>query len=593
MDKKDYDPKFLLDYKIPGFYNFYKNLSNYINQNITLDYFNNEKKIRELFKGNIEQEKNNFHDKEEMLLNTLYEGFSKEFSFEFEIINKIPPYLILKDYINYYLDKNNSKDGMNCKLIQLLLELRFNNDNKKIIIVNNQNDDFKIVLIKIMWIESNVNYILQILNIYKYAKEIFNEENILYNLIEKEKNNITYITNENRNPEHTIEVNECYYIILASLCYSVTSDEIKLINDINLENNEKEINVNIDKYCSLLKEINNILESLNNDLYIYLNEMFIINELIIIIELIKLKNIDLDKIEHIRKLLRENALIIQKNQPDKISELISNFLNINDSLISKDINNEEDKNYCNKYYDTLKHIYFKEINKVIDINYRSKILEKIIFEKEIIKKSNDIFQILLKKLVKTEKGKFKQTIKDIKKGEQDEKIIIELLENNLADEQKDYYFALSETILYFFEKNSLIYLNNALYDKKDPVLLDGEPLDIFKDCIEYLDQYNFSYKKIKEKIKHITKLICLGYIKVFCYIFIKMLNDEANSRIKNPEKIIEIINKHNLKDMIKIYIYKIIYYQNQKQLSVFLNRNIKEKYNLEKYIGFKEFIKFT
>jgi len=153
VDKKDYDPKFLLDYKIPGFNNFYKNISNYINQNITLDYFNNEKRIRELFKGNIEQEKNN--------------------SFEFEIINKIPPYLILKDYINYYLDKNNSKDGMNCKLIQLLLELRFNNDNKKIIIVNNQNDDFKIVLIKIMWIESNVNYILKILNIYKICKRNF------------------------------------------------------------------------------------------------------------------------------------------------------------------------------------------------------------------------------------------------------------------------------------------------------------------------------------------------------------------------------------------------------------------------------------
>ena len=353
MDKKDYDPKFLIDYKIPGSYNFYKNLSNYINQNITLDYFNNEKKIRELFKGNIEQEKNNFHDKEEMLLNILYEGISKEFSFEFEIINKIPPYLILKDYINYYLDKYNSKDDMKCKLIELLLELRFNSENKKVIIMNNQNDDFKIVLIKIMWIESNVNYILKILNIYEYAKHIFNEENILYNMIEKKNNNITYITNENRNQEHRIEVNECYYIILASLCYTVTSDEIRLINDINLENDEKEINVNIDKYCSLLKEINNILQSLNNDLYIYLNEMYIIDELIIIIiELIKLKDIDLNKIEYIRKLLRENALIIQKNQPDKITELISNFLNINDSLISKEINNEEDKNYCNKYYDT-------------------------------------------------------------------------------------------------------------------------------------------------------------------------------------------------------------------------------------------------
>ena len=32
-----------------------------------------------------------------------------------------------------------------------------------------------------------------------------------------------------KNPEHTKEVNECYYILLASICYSITLDEIQLI----------------------------------------------------------------------------------------------------------------------------------------------------------------------------------------------------------------------------------------------------------------------------------------------------------------------------------------------------------------------------
>ena len=433
--------------------------------------------------------------------------------------------------------------------------------------------------------------------IYEYAKKIFNnDEQFLYEIIEKECNDIEYIDKGNEKREHAKEVNECYYIFLASLCYSVTLDEIKLNDDIILESDEKdydkEILINVNNYCNLLKDINKILQNLNNDLYICLNEMYIIDDLIKIIELQNLKNKDLDKIQQIRNLLRESALIIQKNQPNKITELITNFLNINDSLTSKEIKNEENKDYIKKYYETLKYIYLKEINKINDINYRSKILEKIIVEKEIIKISNDIFQIIFKKLVKTEKGKFKQTIKDIKKGE-DEKIIVELIENNLANDQNEHYFALSETILYFFEKNSLIYLNNTLYDKKEPALLEGEPLEILKDCIKYLNEYNFNYKKITSKIKHITKLICLAYIRVYCYIFIKMLDDEFNSRIKDPSKIIDLINNHNLKDMIKYYIYKIIFYQNKNQLNIFSNTNIKEKYKLDKYKGFNDFIKFT
>ena len=97
----------------------------------------------------------------------------------------------------------------------------------------------------------------------------------IININDKERN-IKYITNENRNPEHTREVNECYYIILAGLCLCVTSEDIKLTDDsLNDENNVIEIN----RYLEQLKNMNKILQILNSDLYIYLNEMYIIDEL--------------------------------------------------------------------------------------------------------------------------------------------------------------------------------------------------------------------------------------------------------------------------------------------------------------------------
>ena len=73
---------------------------------------------------------------------------------------------------------------------------------------------------------------------------------------------------------HTKEVNECFYILLASICYSITSEEIKLI-DIYENKKENEIQIEINDYCQKLKEINKILQNLNDDLYIYLNEMYI------------------------------------------------------------------------------------------------------------------------------------------------------------------------------------------------------------------------------------------------------------------------------------------------------------------------------
>ena len=94
-------------------------------------------------------------------------------------------------------------------------------------------------------------------------------------LILREKK-IKYIFNEKINPEHTKEVNECYYLLLASICYSITFDDIELIQ-LTDNKKDKEIQIEINHYCNKLREINNILQNLNDDLIIFLNEMYIID----------------------------------------------------------------------------------------------------------------------------------------------------------------------------------------------------------------------------------------------------------------------------------------------------------------------------
>ena len=428
------EAKFLFNYNVPGLYKFFKDFSNYINENIITNYFNNEKKLREALK--VDAEKN------------MANKYICNNKFIFEILNKIPHGLIFKDYITYYLQKyrkNNdkvyNKDDIYHKLIELLLKLRFKEE-------KNMNGLLK----KMIWVESNVNYILNILKIFDKAIPIFNYNSTkLFNMIKKliNENKIKYIINEKRNPEHTKEVNECYYIFLASICYSITSNEIKLT--MSMSNKDNDI-IEINHYYYILIDIYKILQNLNDNLFIFLNEMYFIDELTKIIEIF-IKKKSIEKINEIKNLMRENTLIIQKysNNEDKLSfELINNFEAIYDSIINDEIIDKNDKNFCDK----LRYILLKEIKKISNIDYRYKILEKLLESNEMIKKSNDIFQILLKNYVKKE---YKVNRNEILNGDD----II-----NILDKTVNHNFVLEETLLYFFEKNALNYLKNIINSKK-------------------------------------------------------------------------------------------------------------------------------
>ena len=167
-----------------------------------------------------------------------------------------------------------------------------------------------------------------------------------------------------------------------------------------------------------------------------------------------------------------------------------------------------------------------------------------------------------------------------------EDIIIKLIDKYLSNLKTDYYLSLSETLTYFFEKNSLIYLKYILSKKKES--LETEPLEIFKECNKFLYDLKKDASKFHNKSANITKLFCLGYIKSYCYIFIKM-HDKPEFK---PDNIIKAINKCDKINMVKLYIYKIIFNKNNKQINIFLNDATQDKYKLDKYDNFSDFIKF-
>ena len=570
--------KFLYNYNIPGLYNFYVNISNYIYKNIISNYSNNEDELRKSL-TNDSKLKTTFHKTEDNLLGKVYKEMEENYKLEcrlMDIIKDDKEDLIFKDYITFYLQKYRKipdiyhRDDIYHKIIILILKLRFNFDNKIKESIDNKNDLLK----RMIWLESNVNYILNILNIIDNAKAIFNNDVILYKNIEEEiyqedKIKIKYITNDKRNPEITREVNQCYYILLAGICYCITSDEIKLI-DYNDDNYSSEIQIDINHYCDKLKEINKTMKVLSDDLLIFLNEMYIIDELIKVIEIFTIK-MNIDKIQSIKKELRENANIIQDNfeKKDKFkfsTELINNFEIIYD-LISK--NGEIYKTHRN-YYTNLRYILLSEIKKISDTDYRSKIIEKLLEENEMIKKSIDIFQIVLKPYLK-KNDKFKDNKDSILNGEDN---IIKLIEDKL-----DNKIVLEETLLYLFEKNTLNYFS---YIKKSQINLDEKPLNIFKDSINYLNEYISNSEKYEAKMKETCKLFCLGYIKSYCFAFINMFKDS--------KKIIKVINDENpLCKMIRLYIYKIFY--NKYTINFFYKEENIKKYELKKYKDFNEFIK--
>ena len=280
---------------------------------------------------------------------------------------------------------------------------------------------------------------------------------------------------------------------------------------------------------------------MNDDLYIFSIEVDLLDEFIHIYEVLEINNkLDNYNLYDLCLNLKKSNEILQKNVEIKAEILIDIFENLYDNILRKSLK------YYDKGYDKLlKFICFREIKKVPNVTYRAAIFKKILKDKEIIIISNDILQILLFPLVNPlnpdiTKNIFHKSIISILNSNDYDVLLI--IENLLENEQNEIYNALSESLLYNFEKKSLMYFHNILNNKKQILFENDEdeygPLKIYKNCIKFLNDYKNDIGKIKGKNnKNLCKLFCVGYTRAYCYTFIN-LYDSCESRLENVSKLL-------------------------------------------------------
>ena len=197
-------------------------------------------------------------------------------------------------YYNTEIKRNYYPNDVEHKIILKLIDIRFKlseyknkNDNEiNYKIISENDDNLKIFLIKILWMESNYDYIINIIKIYNKLSSLEpkNEKDILFNDIEKYIKNgiVKYIAQEKRNPEHTKEVNEYFYIMLASICQCITNEDLlnKLVSD------------EFPNFIENCQSSLDIITKLSDELLLFLNERYIIEEFLLIIEGINKMNLN-------------------------------------------------------------------------------------------------------------------------------------------------------------------------------------------------------------------------------------------------------------------------------------------------------------
>ena len=129
--------------------------------------------------------------------------------------------------------------------------MRFSEKNE--ILKDNIYNPINLIILKIIWIESNLDYIKSILAIFEIAKDIVNDKDgaelnqKIKDTISDQECHIQYIVDEVRNQEITREINECFYILFAGICLCMTSKDVKLFE------------IRINDYHDRLKEIYKVL----------------------------------------------------------------------------------------------------------------------------------------------------------------------------------------------------------------------------------------------------------------------------------------------------------------------------------------------
>ena len=596
-----------INYKIPGFFNIYKKIKSYIdNEKLAFFYRQDETELRkceyELISNSIKKLEDDVKDFNVKLYSELTS--MQLFNKVTEVKNIDKNYtdfyeLFLNDYITFYLENLYNNNEINNfiindiphKIILLLLDLKFKDEEKCDKILNN-------IISKFLWLEANSKYIKDILNLYNIISD-----NIVYD--EKQKNflfiqMINYLSKKEIKYEPKEEqlkrVNIPFYKIIIIL--------IKCLLDEQSVGNAAKKNMN-DNYHSYFKNLEICLKEMQKlDKILKLN----ITELSALYELIEIYNafeisgkVDKLDIPLIIANLTKSLDIIEKNDENKIKSLSDNLIslieNIKKGLYDSSKNNEIKGDI--KYYDLIIDIFLNEFKRENNLEYKIYILNEFLLEDEkLFIQSNQLLKIILEDFASTEINFFQGSIEKLSN------IKLKKLDENIKNEW------IKETLIYTFEYISMIYIQN-LINENDKLKKEYQKNIIYdlksylNTCIKFLEKlYKESFNSSnnsstqieeskEESNKNLKKLFSLAFTRVYLKVLIEWINVGLLSKDSEIEEIINIINGNEFnpfREMIQYFIYKIIYNLSQEEKEEnnnLFDEKIIKKFHLKSYKTFE------
>ena len=568
---------------LPGCRKYLDELNNYfkneiaeryeINENLLKKDYKSEKKIDEVVKK-YEETFNRF---EENMKNEINKKniFKELFHQNKESFKK----LIIQDYLINFLIKDfmveNTDYITNQKLLdflKLIIQKKFSENNNYEYEFRYSIDEFARIILFVQGYKKEIKNLLDIFikvkkycfDIYERIKKILNEDKIKVEISE-------------RNKAYTGKVNINFYYILESFIRAILIFSVELI---------KVDNAKFYNYFYEFPPIEAIFQNINKKLYLYSKEIYNIRTIIKIEEAFNHnQEIFENNYEKIMNILFQQSNLIYEG---KYKNLYENIM----KLIKFFEENFPDKG--DEYINLLYFLYRQQYKNIFTEDFRTNLVEDLLQNKLLLKKSKIFLSDLLKDLKpeifvpnNTKKQNKEQLISNfmnfsIKKFKNFEKLF-EIC-NNIDSPEFD------EILLYFFEEQCQSYFLN--------ILKSNGNIYTEKSCSELLLDISFKYLKIalehyyiqsKQKNNNLLKLYATAYIKTYFHFYVYIHYDkfdlgtfeEINKLLIKEEQETELMT--NIRNVRNIYIWRVYckYFQSFEQLKN--NYHFKELPNLDEF----------
>ena len=435
-------------------------------------------------------------------------------------------------------------------------------------------EDFSYFCKTFLWLRSNEDTIIGILNIFEEISQVIpNLLSLIKNIINEKV--VDYLKEEN-NEEYKIIINEPFYSLIEAILESILISFSQI-----LKLNEEETQ----HFFDALKSSIQIIFQIRYYLQIVIRRIFIISQIVRFLESLKLiKQMTFDNLKAYLDFLFNESKFIQENSFDKVkSELINEFEFIK-------------KLFPNNYSSIIIGLYHDKYKQINNTKFRKLLFEIVCEDNSLLIKSKPLFSLLIR-----------YNYELIPKSSYDEIDNYEDDDNEIDDSKED---PKEKEFLCFINKNNDEILN--MINKKENIIIDEIFLYLFETKINKffntIDKKNnktegkenkyeeklksLSFKYLKKSINniefndkskplaHLGIIYSIAYIKCYLYNYLDIIIHY--NELFGSQKIIEdylfIQSKHKFRNVIRLYLSKLLFNLYYNDFNSFSKEIKNEKY---------------